>query len=352
MAMKLFSRRKTDAKVPPRTSGKPASKSAAPRAQRNGSAGKPKQDFVPATRQPLDSDPLKRLVQQERPSVILQDYVKWQHHPGGDVIVEQSKQELEQSMALVPAGSASLPTTLSAQSNAEEQDIEVAPYLLGVHEISNHKYQHFVDGNGYDQLEWWPEDIWPHLIEFKDSTGKPGPRYWRDGRHDARLSDHPVVGVSWYEASAYARWAGQRLPTEAEWQMAASWHINSSADLLRRFPWGDALDADRCNIWASRLGQTVPVDSYPNGASPNHVLQLVGNVWEWTDSEHDVTDDEGRQIIAEMPMAAIRGGAFDTYFETQTTSQFRTGQITLARAHNLGFRCALDLSQAYWLDED
>lgn len=79
------------------------------------------------------------------------------------------------------------------------------------------------------------------------------------------------------------------------------------------------------------------------------MLQLVGNVWEWTDTEYDINDDNGRPIFGEMPMRVIRGGAFDTYFETQATSQFRTGQITLARTHNVGIRCAMDLDQASWI---
>lgn len=239
--------------------------------------------------------------------------------------------------------------TLGAQPGGAEEDVEVAPFLLDIYCVTNARYQKFVDSGGYDALDFWPEEIWPHLIELKDLTGQPGPRYWREGRHDRKLSEHPVVGVSWYEAQAYALWIGQRLPTEAEWQMAASWHIKSSADLMRRFPWGDSMDNARCNIWSSRFGTTVPVDRYPKGVAPNQVRQLVGNVWEWTDTEYLVTDDDGRPIIGEMPMHVIRGGAFDTYFETQATNYFRTGQLALARVHNTGFRCAMDLSEATWM---
>ena len=132
--------------------------------------------------------------------------------------------------------------------------------------------------------------------------------------------------------------------------MAASWHLNSSTNMMRRFPWGDAMDKMRCNIWPSRHGATVPVSEYPTGAAPNHVLQLVGNVWEWTDTEYAVNDDYGRPIVGEMPMHVVRGGAFDTYFEAQATSHFRTGQIAIARTHNTGFRCAMDLSDAGWIN--
>jgi iron(II)-dependent oxidoreductase len=166
------------------------------------------------------------------------------------------------------------------------------------------------------------------------------------------LADHPVVGVSWFEAQAYCLWIGQRLPTEAEWQMAASWHIKSSTDLMRRFPWGDAMDNTRCNIWSSRHNGAVRVEEYLDGAAPNQVQQLVGNVWEWADSEYAIVDDEDRPVVGEMPMHVIRGGAFDTYFETQATNYFRTGQIALARTYNTGFRCAMDLSEASWINGD
>jgi len=112
------------------------------------------------------------------------------------------------------------------------------------------------------------------------------------------------------------------------------------------------MDNQRCNIWSSKHGQTVPVDQYPRGAAPNQVLQLVGNTWEWTDAEYQISDEQGSPVLGEMPMQSIRGGAFDTYFESQSTALFRTGQIALARTPNIGFRCAMDLSQAAWLTND
>ncbi|MEK6675888.1 MAG: formylglycine-generating enzyme family protein [Planctomycetota bacterium] len=305
--------------------------------------------FMPAPRETWDADPLKRLFQQGRYNIILREETKWRGHPGGNVILQEVKNELEQRMALVPAGTVGIPKTLNAQPGGPEEEVEVAPLLMAVHAVTNARFQKFVDGGGYDELSLWPEEIWPHLIELKDQTGHPGPRFWRNGRHDLTFTDHPVVGVSWYEAQAYALWVGQRMPSEAEWQMAASWHIKSSADLMRRFPWGDAMDMTRCNLWSSKNRGTLSVTSYPKGAAPNHVLQLVGNVWEWSDSEFNVTDDAGRPIVGEMPMHVVRGGAFDTYFETQATSQFRTGQLALSRTHNTGFRCAMDLCDATWI---
>jgi len=309
----------------------------------------PTEAFQPAPYSSFDSDPLLRMLQQGRHAVILREEVKWRTHPNGENVLRQTADEIEQRMALVPAGSVALARTLDGETGPPEEDIAVEPFLLDVHTVTNGRFQKFVDSGGYDSLEYWPEEIWPHLIELKDLTGQPGPRFWRQGRCNALLLDHPVVGISWYEAQAFALWVGQRLPTEAEWQMAASWHIHSSTDMLRRFPWGDALDNQRCNIWSSRHGTTVPVNTYPTGAAPNHVLQLVGNVWEWTDSEYSIADEAGRPIVGEMPMHVVRGGAFDTYFEVQATSHFRTGQLALARPHNVGFRCATNLADATWI---
>lgn len=337
MALRLFSRKKTE-DAPSR-----------PRRDAQGTKGAP-QVFTPAPRSTLDNDPLKRLFQQGRLSVILRDQAKWKTQPGGASVIQEASRGLERRMALVPAGSVTITKTLSAQPGSSEEEVVVEPFLLDIHAVTNERFQAFVDAGGYDELDFWPEEIWPHLIELKDLTGEPGPRFWRHGRHDTNLADHPVVGISWYEAQAYALWIGQRLPTEAEWQMAACWHINSSADIMRRFPWGDAMDNTRCSIWSSRRGGTAPVTAYPKGAAPNQVLQLIGNVWEWTDSEYEISDDDGRPIVGEMPMHVIRGGAFDTYFETQATAHFRTGQIALARTHNTGVRCAMDLAQATWIN--
>ncbi len=301
-------------------------------------------DFEPAPTATLDESPLQRMLEQKRYALIVKHAAKYQTHPQGTHICEQAHNALERSTALIPEGTASLAQTLTDQPDSPQTDVDVQPLYLAVHAVTNAEFQLFVDDNAYENLDLWPEDMLPYLIEFQDLTGAPGPRFWRNGRHDARRTDHPVVGVSWYEAGAYAAWAGLRLPTEAEWQMAASWRVKSSADLLRRFPWGDAMDCTRCNLWNSGVGTTVPVDEYPNGAAPNGVLQLIGNVWEWVGTEFNILADDQSPIVGEMPMLGVRGAAFDTYFEAQATSTFRSGQITLGRTHNTGFRCALDFS--------
>jgi iron(II)-dependent oxidoreductase len=300
------------------------------------------EQYLPADPVKLDSDPLKQLLQQEQYGLFLTGQIQWRTHPNYPSVLKSAMESLDRQYALVPEGFVSLPQTVVDYPGCPETDIETEPFLSSTYTVTNSQFQKFVDAGGYENLELWPKDIWPHLIDLKDLTEKPGPRFWEQGRHDKRLADHPVVGVCFFEAAAYAKWAGVRLPTEAEWQMAASWRIRSSAHVLRRYPWGDALDTRRCNIWASNVGQAVPVHEYETGGAPNGVLQLVGNVWEWTDSDFNVVDKAGRPVLGDMMMRSIRGGAFDTYFPSQATSFFRTGLGVLFRVHNVGFRCALN----------
>lgn len=333
MALGLFTRKKTEAPLPaPAT---PAS--AAP--------------YVPAPAENLDADPLKAMLQQKRFNVIAAQAEKWASQPNSGPIVKQAVQALQDSLALVPPGRATLPQTLFDAPGMPETDVDVEPFLLNIYAVTNEAFQKFVDAGAYEDLDLWPKSIWPHLIELRDHTGAPGPRFWRNGRHDKNLSNHPVVGISWYEASAYARWIGQRLPTEAEWQMAATWRIRSETDLFRRFPWGDAMDKNRCNIWASAIGHTAPVDAFKEGAAPNGVQQLIGNIWEWVADDLSVTTDAGAAVLAEVALKGSRGGAFDTFFESQATGLFRTGHIAMARTHNVGLRCALSVMDAPWLQE-
>ncbi len=338
MGLKLFSRSK------PRASSIPPAPDIQvdppPPAQARRPALPP---FEPAEQVALPGDPLERLIAQQRYGTVLARTREWAAHAQGQQRLDQVSQMIDGQFAYVPEGFASLQVVVDDQPGSPEVDFETSAFLIARCTVTNAAFQHFVDDGAYANLELWPQDIWPHLIDFKDLTGKPGPRFWREGRHNRHLADHPVVGISWYEATAYAAWAGYRLPTEAEWQMAASWRIRSSANVLRRYPWGDALDVRRCNLWGSGAGATCPVTEYANGAAPNGALQLAGNVWEWTGGEFELTDSEGRPILGDMLMKPIRGGAYDTYFASQATSCFRTGLASLARTHNAGLRCAMSL---------
>ncbi len=295
---------------------------------------------------PIDysQDPIERAFQMQRYGIIASCPAEWSGQPQFARYFKQAEGIVDDVFALVPEGAVSLLMGLNDEPGAPETDCKTRPYLLSIQAVTNEQFQAFVDDNGYENYDLFPQQVWAHLIDFRDQTGQSSPRFWRNGRHDARLAKHPVVGICFYEALAYARWAGYRLPTEAEWQMAACWQVDGTDLQARRYPWGDALDLDRCNIWSSSKGGTVPVDACPGGAAPNGVLQLIGNTWEWVDSDFQCKDEDGVDVVGESPLKSIRGGAFDTYFPWQATSTFRTGLGHLARVQNVGFRCALDMT--------
>ena len=261
--------------------------------------------------------------------------------------MRQAWQSLRNEMCRIETGSVSV-VGRNWQADPGDEDtvqpkttVNVEPYWLDRRLVTNKQFQMFVRSGGYQQLTLWDEVIRPSLDEFVDQTGQPGPRFWRDGRWPAGRESHPVVGICWYEASAYARWVGKRLPLDAEWIKAASWPTPAGGrSIPRKFPWGDVFDKDKANLWESGLGGTSPVDAFAGGDSPCGARQLIGNVWEWTSSDF-AAYDEGHDIDSEAPLKSLRGGAFDTYFPHQASWRFQSGDHLLARRHNVGFRCAL-----------
>jgi gamma-glutamyl hercynylcysteine S-oxide synthase len=272
--------------------------------------------------------------------------------------LEAAQIVLDDMMAIVPQG----PVAMRARCY-DLLDEEVAPlaqrlvkvegFFLDRYAVSNRDYQQFVDDGGYEQMSLWEESIWPAVLSFVDATGQPGPRFWQHGNCPAGKEDHPVVGVCWYEACAFARWAGKRLPTDAEWVKAGSWPVfaENGKPVQRRFPFGDAMDRRKVNIWGSGHSGTVPVYGLPESASVNGVQQLVGNVWEWTSSAFGAWEPSSLKIETSMPLKSVRGGAFDSYFDTQANCQFQSGENPLARRHNIGFRCALGFCDVHLPDE-
>jgi iron(II)-dependent oxidoreductase len=248
---------------------------------------------------------------------------------------------IDEQMALVPGGAVPSPC-----ANGTNQSMLVAAFYLDRYAVTNRQFQRFVSSGGYDVMEHWQSEIWPGLMRFVDRTGCPGPSGWENGHYPPDKDDHPVVGVCWYEALAYARWAGKRLPTANEWLKAGGWPQQLSGGRCNRYPWGDFFDTARANLWSAGLGGTVPVRSFVQGATPNGIHHLSGNVWEWLDDPLDwITCRSGEEFQPLKPMRRIAGGAFDTYLPGEATCDFVTGQSEQDRRDNLGFRCAIAVDQ-------
>jgi len=266
---------------------------------------------------------------------------------------------LDEAMGIVPEGDVLLQSWRQSgdrddASTSRERLVHVDALYLDRHPVTNRQYQQFVDDGGYTNMPLWDPAIWPAVLDFVDRTGHPGPRFWHDGHFPEGLDDHPVVGVSWYEGAAYARWCGKRLPSDPEWVKAGCWPVlaQGSRPMQRRYPWGDTMDRELANLWGSGPGATVSVYDLVDGVGVGGIYQLIGNVWEWTTSNFGVWDASSRKLETTTPMKSIRGGAFDTYFETQATCQFQSGESPISRKHNIGFRCAVALCDVISTDLD
>jgi formylglycine-generating enzyme required for sulfatase activity len=258
-----------------------------------------------------------------------------------DVDAEAAWEALERQMALVPSGVVPV-----VRSDGSIESTEVAAFHLDRFAITNQQFSRFVHAGSYDTLEIWPREIWPGLLRFTDRTGRAGPRNWENGTFPSDRAFHPVVGICWYEALAYARWAGKRLATSAEWQKAAGWPEHLSGGTCTRYPWGDLYSEGRANLWASGLARTAPVDAFREGSTLNGIYQMSGNVWEWLDDQLEAIPCRSDESFrAWKPMRRIIGGAFDTYLPAEATNQFVTGQPELDRRSNIGFRCAVSVDR-------
>lgn len=277
--------------------------------------------------------------------------------------ITRAVRHLDEAMALVPAGRVLLgPLAEQASSSSGAFDANpamlerfmhrVEALYLDRYPVTNVDFQKFVDAGGYEKLEYWDEEALPALLDFVDQTGLPGPRYWIEGRYVGGEERRPVVGVSWYEAAAYGRWAGKRLPTDAEWTKAGAWPVESAPGRIaqRRYPWGESFDIRRANLWGSQKNRPVDVDEFSDGESVGGVHQLVGNVWEWTGSSLLASVEQSLHVPE--PFKSVRGGAFDTYFENQATCHYQSGEHPLARRHNIGFRLTLPMATLEVAEED
>jgi iron(II)-dependent oxidoreductase len=258
--------------------------------------------------------------------------------------------------AHVPAGPFVMGTddrTLAYDNERPAHERWVGAFRIDVVPVTNRAFVRFVEDGGYARRDCWDPVGWA----LRREADVAHPAQWvreRDGswsevafgRTQPLLLDQPVVHVSWYEADAYARWAGKRLPTEAEWEKAAAWDLERL--LPRRYPWGDAPPTPDCANVDQRCFAPAAVGAYPAGASYFGCHQMLGCVWEWTAS--DFEPYPGFEVFPYPEYSAIhfgrgykvlRGGSWATQ-ALVARNTFRNWDLPQRRQIFAGFRCASD----------
>jgi iron(II)-dependent oxidoreductase len=203
--------------------------------------------------------------------------------------------------ASIPGGSFLLGATPGSELFVFDNEkwahsVNVKPFAISRTAVTQHEFRAFVDSGGYAEPNYWSPAGW----KWRESTGAEHPVYWQRGsasewqRRDfdrwVRLEPNlPVIHVNWYEADAYCRWAGRRLPSEAEWELAASAELRNDGKeqsrQKRRFPWGnEPPTGNHANLEGHALC-CADVCAYPEGESAFGCRQMIGNVWEWTSSD-------------------------------------------------------------------
>jgi sulfatase modifying factor 1 len=235
-------------------------------------------------------------------------------------------------LVLIPAGEFLMGTSISQRDGGRdeypEHRIFLNAFYMDAYEVTNGRYLDFIKATGH-RLPEHPRD--------KKLT------LWKGSTVSDTFKDHPVVNVDWVDADAYCSWAGKRLPTEAEWERAARGITG------RRFPWGDVEPtrtlANYLNQWRNGAGLE-PVGNHQQGASPEGVYDLQGNVWEWVSDWYDPRYYEKGPIRnPKGPMEGTRKVIRGSGWESEAPllrSAHRLSSDPTNRNHSLGFRCAAD----------
>jgi ergothioneine biosynthesis protein EgtB len=220
--------------------------------------------------------------------------------------------------------------------------------------VSNGDYLEFIRDKGYQNFRWWFSEGW----EVVNREQWRAPLYWEEhggqwmirdfaGLHPAAdKTNEPVSHVSFHEASAFAKWSGKRLPTEAEWEKAAA--SDPKTRQRTAFPWGDEpVDSSRANLFENELWSPAPVGAFPAGENGYGCHQMIGDVWEWTTSDYvpypgfkSEFDEYNDKWFVNQKV--LRGGSYAT-----PQSHIRSTYRNFFHAHERwmisGFRCAKDI---------
>jgi iron(II)-dependent oxidoreductase len=230
--------------------------------------------------------------------------------------------------------------------------VELEPFWIDAHPVTTGEYLAFVHDGGYGTPAVWSAQGWAWRREAELLAPKHWtltPRGWTERFMD-RVGlvepNRPVCHVCYWEAEAYARWAGKRLPTESEWEAAASWDPDTG--MQRAYPWGDAPPTPRHANLDQLLFETTPVGAYPAGVSPIGCWDMLGNVWEWTSTDfggypgyETFPYREYSEAFFGDEYKVLRGGSWATRFGA-IRNTFRNWDYPIRRQIFSGIRCARD----------
>ena len=214
----------------------------------------------------------------------------------------------------------------------EDKAIIEEPFMIDVYPVTNQQFEKFIEAGGYKEDQYWSHQG----RKWRDKERITKPKFWNRRRRIETTSivlrrkwilpEHPVVGVCYYEAEAYANWADKRLATELEWERAARGSDG------RLYSWGNYFNKERCNTEGCGIGKTTKVTRFTNGKSPTGCYDMVGNVWEWTASLYN-KEEEPR---------VLRGGSWeDNRIFARCANRNRNNPDF--RSNTIGFRCARTL---------
>jgi len=255
----------------------------------------------------------------------------------------------------VPAG----PCTVGAPSDGFAYDnerprhgLDLPAFRIGRTAVTNGAFQAFIEGGGYARPEWWTREAWAWKEQYdieRPAGWTADGREWRMDRCEPLDPSRPVVHVSWFEADAFARAHGARLPTEAEWEKAATW--DQQTGTARSQPWGEAPDAvaiATCANVDQRVFGTIAVGTQPVGASPAGCLGMIGDTWEWTAGGFDGYPGfaaypyrEYSEVFFGGDYHVLRGGSWATRARVATPT-FRNWDHPQRRQIFAGLRIAKD----------